>query len=165
MRALTRKLKSIADALTRYTVHGRGAKTLRLSNLPLTTTPNLLDSSTSLSTDAIHVSYMFFKSLTKVPKSGSKTERFANDNTLWPFFFNFFKIWFSKPHCPQRCVHPSYATRKKWLFSERTNEHRTDGRNICFWLADGRKERFAQLKSGRHQLISAFWKTRDQTRF
>ena len=33
--------------------------------------------------------------------------------TLRPLFFNLFEIGFSKPHCPQRCVHPSYATRKK----------------------------------------------------
>ena len=92
--------------VTRYTVHGRGAKTLRFFHQVTWSTSGTC----------------FFQSSKEVSKSGSKSERFAKDNTLWPFFFNFFKIWFSKPHCPQRCVHPSYATRKKWLFSERTNE-------------------------------------------
>ena len=35
------------------------------ANLPLTTTPNLLDSSTFLSTDAIHVRNMFFQEFKK----------------------------------------------------------------------------------------------------
>ena len=126
-------------------MHGRSAKTLRLSNLPLTTTPNLLDSSTFLSTDAIHVRNMFFQEFKKgAQKWIQSREHLPRICTLWPLFCNFLKSGFQNPTVLRGVSTPHMPPAKKWLFSERTNG-RTDGRNIWFWLADGRKERFAQL--------------------
>ena len=98
------------------------------ANLPLTTTPNLLDSSTFLSTDAIHVRNMFFKSSKKVPKSGSKAESICrgyvhNDH----FFSTSKKSGFQNPTVVRGVSTPHMPPAKSDYFpNERTNE-RTDG--------------------------------------
>ena len=80
--------------------------------------------------------------------------------TQWPLFFTF-KTPLSSEVCPPLICHPQ----KVIIF--RTNgrtDERTDGRNIWFWLADGRKERFAQklfspLESGGVRTGTFVWKT------
>ena len=52
--------------ITRYTVHGRGAKTLDLGNYRLTTVSGIPVLNSFLSCDARNVKYLFFKSAQKV---------------------------------------------------------------------------------------------------
>ena len=51
---------------TRYTVHGRGAKTLDLGNYRITTVSGMPVLSSFLSCDARNVKYLFFKRAQKV---------------------------------------------------------------------------------------------------
>ena len=51
---------------TRYTVHGRGAKTLNLGNYRITTVSRILVLISFLSCDARNVKYLFFKRAQKV---------------------------------------------------------------------------------------------------
>ena len=93
------------------------------ANLPLTTTPNLLDSSTFLSTDAIHVRNMFFKSSKKVPKSRSKTGSIYrwyvhNDH----FFSTSKKSGFQNPTVVRHVSTPPISASQKVII------FRTDGR-------------------------------------
>ena len=119
------------------------------ANLPLTTTPNLLDSLTFLSTDAIHVRNMFFQELKKrCSKVDPKLRAFAKDMYTMTTFFQFlknlvFKTPLSSEVCPPLICHPQKVIIFRTPDTGRTNG-RTDTRNIWFWLADGRKERFAQ---------------------
>ena len=56
----------IMNLITRYTVHGRGAKTLHLGNCRLTTASGILVLNSFLSCDARNVKYLFFKSAQKI---------------------------------------------------------------------------------------------------
>ena len=60
------QIKICVQILTRYTVHGRGAKTLDLRNYRLTTVSGILVLNSFLSCDARNVKYLFFKSAQKV---------------------------------------------------------------------------------------------------
>ena len=101
------------------------------ANLPLTTTPNLLDSSTFLSTDAIHVRNMFFKSSKKVPKSWSiRHEHLPLICTQWPLFSTSKKSGFQNPIVVRHLTTPPISASQKVIIfrtDERTDE-RTDGR-------------------------------------
>ena len=69
-------------------MHGRGAKTLRLCKF--TTNHNTQSSRffNFLSTDAVHVRNMFFKSSKKVPKSWSKLESICHWYVHFDHFFS-----------------------------------------------------------------------------
>ena len=129
---------------TRYTVHGRGANRPEWANLPLSTVPNFLDSSSFSQVTQSTSGICFCKSSKDVSKSGSKTERFANDITLWPFFSTFLKSGFQNLTVLRDVSTPHTSPAKSNYFPDERMAGRTDGRNICFWLADERKERFAQ---------------------
>ena len=81
------------------------------ANLPLTTTPNLPDSSTFLSTDAIHVRIVFFKSLKKCKKVDPKIILKRLLSTTYQKVFSFFqvlrnrclKVSLDSSTCPSLC--------------------------------------------------------------
>ena len=110
-------------------MHGRGAKTLEISKMKS--------------------EHFREKSSKKSFKNGPKYFSFAKDiYTLATFLQKVLKSVFqnltvvehvSTPHIRLAKVAENPDERT----NERTNE-RTDRRNIWFWLADGRKERFAQ---------------------
>ena len=58
------------------------------------------------------------------------------------FFTTFVKSSFQNPTVLRGVSTPHTSPAKSDYFPN----GRTNGRNICFWLADGRKERFAQLR-------------------
>ena len=99
------------------------------ANLPLTTTPNLLDSSTFLSTDAIHVRNMFFQEFKKGAQKLVHTSRaFTVDMYTMPTFFQLLKNPVFKTTLLSGTWLPPYIrfAKSNYFPNERTNEQ-TDG--------------------------------------
>ena len=115
------------DNLTRYTVHGRGAKSPLGSNYQVTTTSKKL---TILSK----------KCPKSGPKSGPNPVRFPTVirkvACFWTVFFKTFKSSVSNLHCSVPCVtrtYPQYRNSRKSVTHKQTNG------TSSFWLSHERK--------------------------
>ena len=142
---------------TRYTVHGRGAKTLRLCKF--TTNHNTQSSrffNFFINWRNPRQEHVFSRVQKRCPKVDPKQRAFTVDMYTMATFFQLLKNpVFKTPLLSGTCPPPYIRFAKSNYFPNGRTDGRTDGRNIWFWLADGRKERFAQKQTlqGTHTTV------------